>query len=770
MSSSEAYLDSLLAALSGEKNQNDIEDESVSDASKQVVPEKVEEEFEEPVVVEEAEPEIVEAEPEEVVEEPVELEEEESIEIAPVSDDPNKALGADEIAALFAQANVDMETGEETEPEEETVPEETVEEPIELEEEKAIEITPVSDDPNKALGADEIAALFAQANVDMETGEESEPEEEPVPEEPIELEEVESIEITPVSDDPNKALGADEIAALFAQANVDMETGEETEPEMDAEDMSMSLDDMLAGMLEDAQDDFEESPASLEEIEIDMDNPEELELLLGIGDKKDRVQKVPEESSAESEDDILAAMGEDNPDLNEINSLLNKLDNNELVGDGIEESVLVGFDESEYDSEQDPWLDELLGGGEDSSKKKKDKKKMKLPFFGRKKKDKEPEVVRMDEEDTIPAEDEEIQDILSAMSQDDADIPLDLFADMGGEEGELGDELDLIAMVEADEKKEAKKADSKKGFFAKIFDALTEEIPEDEEEGIEEKKEKKEKKAKKGKKGKAPVTDAEDNEGILEELDAEEKGGKKKKKEKKPKKEKKAKKQKEQELPPEIFGEKKLPIKMVIRIFALCFSIMALLLLVMHFVPKMWSLADGRNAFYKQDYEKAYEELTGKELSEADQRLYEKSKMILQLSHKMDAYENYKEMNLPVEALDALLSGYMLWQELGEKISEYDAVSETEVIKAQIVNALSADYQITEEEAAEINLLGNYEYTLRLEEITGSLSRQNGAAVTEEIPEEEEALTEEFQTEEMTQTEETPAEPTEDVLSEEEVK
>ena len=127
-------------------------------------------------------------------------------------------------------------------------------------------------------------------------------------------------------------------------------------------------------------------------------------------------------------------------------------------------------------------------------------------------------------------------------------------------------------------------------------------------------------------------------------------------------------------------------------------------------------------------------------------------------------------MNLPVEALDALLSGYMLWQELGEKISEYDAVSETEVIKSQIVNALSADYQITEEEAAEINLLGNYEYTLRLEEITGSLSRQNGAAVTEEIPEEEGSLTEELQTEEMTQTEETPAEPTEDVLSEEEVK
>ena len=50
------------------------------------------------------------------------------------------------------------------------------------------------------------------------------------------------------------------------------------------------------------------------------------------------------------------------------------------------------------------------------------------------------------------------------------------------------------------------------------------------------------------------------------------------------------------------------------------------------------------------------------------------------------------------------------------------------------------------------------------------VSADNGAAVTEEIPEEEGILTEELQTEEMTQTEETPAEPTEDVLSEEEVK
>ena len=608
-----------------------------------------------------------------------------------------------------------------------------------------------------------------------------------------EQKESEKIQITPVSDDPNKALGADEIAALFAQANVDMETGEEvasvdteevlelnTEdssgelamPEM--EDMGMSLDDMLAGMLGDEEDadvdnadEATKNVVPLEEIEIDMNNPEELELLLGIGEKKDRRKPASQDIAESSEDEILLAMGEENPDLNEINHLLNKLDHNELVDEGIEESMLVDFSDMESDSEQDPWLDELLGAEKASGDQKKEKKKRKFPFFGKKGKAKEVESETVLKENLGEESEEEIQDILSSMTQEESDIPLDLFADFSDTVPENADgELELLAMVEDDDKKEKETKVGKKSFLAKIFEALTEEIPDEEEEEniIFEGKSGKGKKGKKNKKGKSPVTDAEDNEGILEELDAEEKGGKKKKKEKKPKKEKKQK--KVEELPPEIFGEKKLPVKMVVRIFALCFSIMALLLLVMHYAPLMWSVAEGRNAFYKQDYEKVYEEFSGKELSDSDQRLYEKSKMIIQLSHKMDAYENYKKMNFPVEALDSLLSGYMLWQKLGDKIAEYDAVSETNEVKEQIVTTLMSEYMISEQEIIEINLLDNYDYTMRLEEITGSKSRRNGA-VSEEIQQEQ---TEELQTEDMTQAEELIEEPTTDVLPEEEVK
>ncbi len=108
----------------------------------------------------------------------------EPVEVAPVSDDPNKQLSADEIAALFAAAE----------------PAPKKEEPAPAPE--PVAVTPVSDDPNKQLSADEIAALFAAA--------------EPAPKKEEPAPAPEPVAVTPVSDDPNKQLSADEIAALFA--------------------------------------------------------------------------------------------------------------------------------------------------------------------------------------------------------------------------------------------------------------------------------------------------------------------------------------------------------------------------------------------------------------------------------------------------------------------------------------------------------------------------------------------------------------------------
>ena len=104
--------------------------------------------------------------------------------VSTVSEDPNKLLSPDEIAALFAAADPAPKKAEKKE------------------EPEPVAVTPVSDDPNKQLTPDEIAALFAAAD--------------PAPKKAEKKEEPEPVAVTPVSDDPNKQLTPEEIAALFA--------------------------------------------------------------------------------------------------------------------------------------------------------------------------------------------------------------------------------------------------------------------------------------------------------------------------------------------------------------------------------------------------------------------------------------------------------------------------------------------------------------------------------------------------------------------------
>lgn len=130
---------------------------------------------------------------------------------APVSEDPNKQLSADEISALFAAAEPTPATAEEepaipdiddtTENEESFTPTFTV---VGKSDEEVTETAPpaLGEDPNKQLSADEIAALFAASD--------PAPKREKNAEKPVEA--------APAAD-PNKQLSADEIAALFAASD-----------------------------------------------------------------------------------------------------------------------------------------------------------------------------------------------------------------------------------------------------------------------------------------------------------------------------------------------------------------------------------------------------------------------------------------------------------------------------------------------------------------------------------------------------------------------
>ena len=121
--------------------------------------------------------------------------------VSPASDDPNKKMNPEDIAALFAAAddpNKKMNPEDiaalfaAAVPSDEPAKEAAAEKPV----------SPASDDPNKKMNPEDIAALFAAAVPS------DEPAKEPAAEKPV----------SPASDDPNKKMNPEDIAALFAAA------------------------------------------------------------------------------------------------------------------------------------------------------------------------------------------------------------------------------------------------------------------------------------------------------------------------------------------------------------------------------------------------------------------------------------------------------------------------------------------------------------------------------------------------------------------------
>jgi len=694
-----------------------------------------------------------------------------------VDGDPNKKLSADEIAALFAAGNDSSVLAEPDEIEEEPEPAEEPED-HEAKAEEEVKAPVVDGDPNKKLSADEIAALFAAGNDSSvlaepdEIEEEPEPAEEPEKPEPAEKTEKseepedheakaeEEVKAPVVDGDPNKSLSADEIAALFATSN-DISTMEKTDEE---------ADDTRERSEEKTPEDIKK------EVELDLNNSDDLDVLLGIKDKD-----VTE---------IIDEMHTDDDDLAEISDLLKKSDANELVDTDDMLAVLQqGMNSSETQQaetepaenrqvsepfeQEDAEAEEETGKKRKKKKEKKEKKERKSIFPWKRKKEEEQteelaqpanETVQNREAQDLDADEAFLDAFMAASekqeegSQAETSIkPVETSAATDAEEAMSPDQLDQLLAKEGKDGKA--KETGKKGFLSKIFSSLLEEVEEElPEEGEAEdkaadKKAKKEKK-KKDKKGKK-AADADDNGAILEEMDAEGDG----KKKKKPKKEKKPKKPKEPKKPSEEDG-KKLPKKPVIRIFVLSFSLMVMIILIANILPGVLALSNARKAFYEKDYLTTYQEMIGKKLNESDSIILEKSTIILKVQRKYSAYKNFLAVGMKPQALNALLEGQAVYEKLKKEAEDFGILDEVDDIHDNIVAALEDTFGVSEERAKEINAMQtDLAYTKAIRQILG-MEASPESAMTEK---QTESATKETEPVEETD----PMEEYEDILPEE---
>ena len=345
---------------------------------------------------------------------------------------------------------------------------------------------------------------------------------------------------------------------------------------------------------------------------------------------------------------------------------------------------------------------------------------------------------------------DEIEDIESTAAQDEetghaeeSEIPKDdildaLTEDGFGDEGASEPSLDELASIpekggddsgdedEAPSKGKKKKAkkdgkEKKPGLLARLFQSLTKEDEEDDNEGL------------------ASLTD--ENQQVLDELGeggapkGKKKKEKKEKKEKKPK-EKKPKKEKppKEKKPPKPKKEKKpkppkepgapekaiSPKKIAISgIFAASLGILVMIPALV--LPDRIASERAETAYTHKEYTTAYKMLYGKDMNENETVIYEQSRVLAWAQRYLDGYDNYTAMNMKEEALDMLLMAKRNKSKLLEEAEKYSVEIEVNSVYDSIESLLAESYGLSEADVEEINSIKkDRDYTIRLMEIVGT--------------------------------------------------
>lgn len=510
--------------------------------------------------------------------------------------------------------------------------------------------------------------------------------------------------------------------------------------EVSKNEPDVAMDDLLAALVA-------EEPVAEEALDIDA----------MLNEAAGAAESMPD-SAVDHDADVKALLQQfsDDEDLSDIGDILERNDNNEALDESLLEKPAVELFQMEENAEEEKKEPKGLFGFLKKKKNKKSRKNIEelSEDIVAEESQAEPDVELTDESsvEIMPETDffgeellgtsvgaaEEVVD-LSGISLDnmfaegdmtdiDALLSAGSFDEIGIESVSSGGES------EKTEGKNTKKSGKKETFFSKLVTMLTEEdeeeepkkgtVPEESETGItdenenileelskeEKKKRKKEEKEQKKKekeakkKGKATPEGEEAEEGEAEDD--------KKKKKKKVKKEKPRKVTDIDEKPAKKLSKKKVSV-----VFAFCFSILALILIMHTVLLDFGNLKEARWAFDNADYETCYANLYGVERSEKDEEIFQKSYIILAVQRKWDSYERLSMAGMKVEALDALFEGVRVYRNMEARAESYGILSRITPIFETIYGELQ-NYGLTDADIEEIlSYESKVSYTKHLESI-----------------------------------------------------
>lgn len=252
-----------------------------------------------------------------------------------------------------------------------------------------------------------------------------------------------------------------------------------------------------------------------------------------------------------------------------------------------------------------------------------------------------------------------------------------------------------------------KKTEKKPGAMGRFLNMLTEDlVPEPTEEELAAEKAAKEAKKQENltKKEEEKAAKDEAKKAKAEEKAAEKKAkaaeAEQKKKEKKAAKAAKleAKRAKEASKPP----VKRIPPKKLMIGAVFGATVFGAVMVVTNILSEQGYLQKAKKAYYSGDYMTAYRAVYGMELSPSDDIIKGSSETILRMERKYDSYKNNVKMGRELEALDALISSFETYDYINTDAEQYGVLAEVDAIMDDISNILLSDYGIDEAAAREL--------------------------------------------------------------------
>lgn len=164
----------------------------------------------------------------------------------------------------------------------------------------------------------------------------------------------------------------------------------------------------------------------------------------------------------------------------------------------------------------------------------------------------------------------------------------------------------------------------------------------------------------------------------------------------KPKKEKKP---KPEPKPGDILKIKPKSIMLFITLVA---SVIVLISLLNTTVSYTTAISKAKTNLENGDYSKVYESLSGMKLNKSDETLYRQATLITYVTRQYESYQNYMEMDMKTEAINALVKGLARYDTYYNEANSLGVGNQMKEARAQIIQAFNDTFKISESEAVSL--------------------------------------------------------------------